>query len=408
VGAARRAARLVLVLLVVVPSVLFLGATTSHAATTVIWDGAPGITVSPLPTLDGSQKVTNFTITYSGTMYSGNAQMYCRSSAMTPAEEADIAADGSGVLSGSTTISYATSPAFHNVSTITTAYAGSGCTAPAFPIAVRVTTSTPGGAKWYLPGTSTEPPSSCSDFLVDEQAGYVSGSLSVRWRVKASTNIPGAGWKVYEAPSLDGETGALIGSVPSTALDGFAGWYGEDFVTADTPYVRVYRGNSTTCYVTLAVPDTAVEIDPPGTGEDGDGADCGLNPFCYTKAALIYVFQPSDESVTAIQGTLGNLADSVPWGYAVVAYSWLDGAFTLANEGCGPGANACGALAFTLPDYLGMDFDGDQVVLLDEGSTGSELLADLRPVLTVAIWLALIVPLGFWMFRKLAPGGGDD
>jgi len=393
-------ARVFLVWVFTFLSVVFLGSSSSYASSTPLWNGG-SYTVTPWPSLDGTQKVVNHTITRGGgNMTSASTSMYCRSTPLTSGERADISDDGVATLTGTTTVSYGS---FHLVTTYTTTYAGAGCTAPAVPIAYRVTASE--GRIWYEPGPAVEPPSSCSDFLVDEQAGYVAGELSVRWRVKASTNIPGAGWRVYAASTIDGETGDLIGTVSTTAIPGFTGWYGDDFVTDDTAFARVYRGNSDTCYVTLAVPDSPVDIDPPGTGEDGDGSDCGLNPFCYTKAALVWVFVPDDAAFAELEASWASASEVLPFSLFVTAWDAAE-ELTPGQSGCGDAywgvndtnfANAC------WPDW---EIEGADV--MDRNSDGMEWWWDNRGAVETVLWITVLAPLCIGLAWHFLPFVGDS
>jgi hypothetical protein len=250
--------------------------------------------------------------------------------------------------------------------------------------------------------------------LVTPQAAFISGTLSLRFK---ASSVPSGGWKVYGTSSNNTVAGtSLIYTVPTTQLDGFPGWYGFDSTTAATPltYLRVERATNSGCWQTVATSTTTpVTIDAPNLGADEDGANCGtLNVFCQLKAALSWAFIPSETAVDDAQATFEGLADKVPWGYATAAYEFTDKVLERAETGCdtSPTAQASCALRFGISDNeFGLAPTNDlDVVVLADGSPGGELMDSLRPIVGAGVWFVLLGGLAFWLFRKLAPGGGDS
>lgn len=199
------------------------------------------------------------------------------------------------------------------------------------------------------PNTAPPLPAWCTSAAwSDLAAGYAAGQLSVRF--KWSGTVP-SGWSV-EAP-----TGSTLGTLPaSAAVDGSPGYYAGKFTLGSVPATVKLTAPSNAegapgCSVTLTSvkpTDVAPGGSTYGATDPDTSADCGLNPFCYIKAALRWAFVPPagamqqwhDYADDVLQVPPFSLVSSgVP--YVTSAWGYLrdngptDGSCaTLGGEGC--------------------------------------------------------------------------
>jgi hypothetical protein len=80
---------------------------------------------------------------------------------------------------------------------------------------------------------------------------------------------------------------------------------------------------------------------------------------------------------------------------------WLSDTLSDADGYCASESESCPGLTF----YAAGD---TAVPILDDGSPGMDILTTLRPELDAAVWAAILLPLAFFLYRKLTPGGNDS
>lgn len=246
-------------------------------------------------------------------------------------------------------------------------------------------------------------PSTCDAFLVDAQASYVGGTLSVRTKV---TRVWGSGWRVYELASPLGVPGDEIGTFSAPEIEGYFGWYGDDWVTGDPGgYVRIEKGNNDECWQAVEVATTPVDIDPPETGTDSEneGASCGLNPFCYVKSALQWAFVPNSATFVDMANTFGEFENRWPLGLLADGQDLVVTVFQ-AEPACASSTNGC------WPD----DLEVFEETIIPYDSWAGEWFRDHRALLELVLWLTLLIPLTIKVFWNVVPvvggggrGGGD-
>jgi hypothetical protein len=260
----------------------------------------------------------------------------------------------------------------------------------------------------------------------DLRVGYDGTNWTVRFHQAVSSSYTFR----LDAPDPNQYLGTAITTM-TAAGDGVDGSPGYVYAkhtgsSAASAAVTVMNGATPVCQAHAGV--YAGAVTPAGgsvgaTNPDDPSADCGLNPFCYIKAALTWAFVPDSTKVDDAKALGSSLATVVPWGYMVKAWTFAHETLTAveACEGDG-GVSSCpsvcpGGCALTVhmpPMLTGGGLDPDlghtpvSAQVLPEGSAGMTVLQDLRPVLAAVMWLLVLLPLAFWLFRKLAPGGGDE
>lgn len=160
------------------------------------------------------------------------------------------------------------------------------------------------------------------DVYADGAAGLVGQTVSVRF--KSLIPVPSGGWDLWvpgvATPDYDAAPTAGMGT--GDAVDGSPSYYSRSFdvgagVDATTVRVVAHGAPASSCYLLLSVHGGAVV---PGGGDVGatdpdagsGGATCGLNPFCYIKAALRWAFVPGQDTATLWQATITDVQSRPP------------------------------------------------------------------------------------------------
>jgi hypothetical protein len=171
-----------------------------------------------------------------------------------------------------------------------------------------------------IPATST-----CPTSYESARASYVGTSLKVRFTWKGAK--PSAGWDLYVPGSSSSPSGSGQLHVAPVVIGG-PGEYGAEVtvtlsgVTSGTTGFRVQKTGDSGCYVTGTTSAVAVDGSPVDGGDLGDG-DCGLNPFCYIKAALVWAFVPSSDSAAGLTDRWEDLQTEVPVSYMVGGFGLI-------------------------------------------------------------------------------------
>lgn len=223
------------------------------------------------------------------------------------------------------------------------------------------------------------------------------GSTRTRWKVTAVPVTPGAGTPQvlvdvrYPSPS-DAPTYADCLGTHSCVLD-----YAPP-TTAGDPEACMWGTHvmpQSDCTTTGSVP---APVDP----DSGEGNDDGCSftvakPWTWPLSALKCAFVPSPAAVTSFRGSVDGLGGKVPFGF-VPAITGLGTAVADGADGpCWHGVHVA---------VLGYQQDA---LDLCPGGFLYEGLHPLRPFLGVAVWIALLIPAGLWLFRASVPvvGAGE-
>lgn len=305
-------------------------------------------------------------------------------------------------------------------------WSGTGCPSGSRSLTAPVSTSTVLTAYVDAPGTGgyvavatwtyaapapASPASTCAASVSSAQAAYIGGVLSVRFR---TSTVPSGGWKLFGLSGADRVAGtAALGTVTTTQITDFPGWYGLDVTTSATPlaFVRIQRASDPGCWQSSAVStSTPVTIDAPDTGTGEDGSSCGLNPFCHVKSALSWAFIPDDASLDRISSVGDGIQEVIPFCYVADALD-VFGQLTTGADGDNSGTTSNSAgLANFRGFRVNVPFTSTDLVAFGPGSDSAEFLrsGNIRGLLAIALWLAVLVPLVSFIFRRSLPAVGGE
>lgn len=117
---------------------------------------------------------------------------------------------------------------------------------------------------------------------------------------------------------------------------------------------------------------------------------------CNFEFAGRYFFIPSDGALDQFTDLGATLQSAIPFGYFTDLWTILDGVF--ANDGAVTPSSISVLEPFASPGQ-----SRQSVILLDENGTFGQLLIDQRPLIEVVLWFMSLIPLGFYLWRKMIP-----
>jgi len=230
--------------------------------------------------------------------------------------------------------------------------------------------------------------------FVDASAGWTAASgLTLRFKWTA-TPVPAAGWQVQNAAQT-----TTYGTLPATAtVDGSPGYFWGKFAAAAAPsgiVITAPANASGQSGCSIALTSIKQADVAPGAStygatdpDDAGGADCGWNPYCYTKAALRWAFVPDQAHLDGMKTSLASLVNGrLPFALMSQAKQMVDD--IVPDIGC---IEAC---------WPNWSISGQQILPYD--SSASQMLRDWRPWLQAAVWVLMLVPLAVFIFWQMLP-----
>lgn len=159
--------------------------------------------------------------------------------------------------------------------------------------------------------------------------------------------------------------------------------------------IRLYGGGTIggTATDTLAVGGSNASV-PGGYVPPNECAVIDVG--CNFEFAGRYFFIPSDGALDQFTNLGTTLQGAVPFGYFTDLWTILDGVF--ANQG----AVTPASISVREP-FASAGQSRGNVILLDENGTFGQLLIDQRPLIEVVLWFMSLIPLGFYLWRKMIP-----
>jgi hypothetical protein len=154
------------------------------------------------------------------------------------------------------------------------------------------------------------------------------------------------------------------------------------------------NGNPTGSPTTVNFPATRPTTEP---GATEDGCAFGLKPWLWPYRAFTCALVPSAAAKAEISTDTSTLTGAIPFGYVGQIKAAVDSAGADAGGSCNTGPT------FTVTGYSFQPLNLCSGPLYDA-------LHPLRPFLTAAMWLAILAPVGLWLFRQSLPvvGGGES
>jgi hypothetical protein len=235
-------------------------------------------------------------------------------------------------------------------------------------------------------------------------ASYMDGELRAYWQHQGGDySSAGMSFRLHSPVSSAALTTVLA---DSAAVPGYPGWFTAAVLmgAAPSPLTVKVADATTNTYCSI---EGAVSLSAPaGPGDTGasdpdvPGESCGLNPFCYIKAALKWAFVPSQSTIDEITGFRTTLADKIPFSYVAQGVA----VFTDSVDGC-VGFDNCQRLD------LRFTVSGTELVIFDGNGAPTpmtDLLTEYRPLLDVLMHLAVVGPLAIWAFKAYAPAKGGE
>lgn len=275
-------------------------------------------------------------------------------------------------------------------------------------------------SEWPIGFTSdllTVPSTTCSDFVdsVAEDAESVyrkkRQQLVTKWDWQGGT-YASAGFRLKRL-----DTGKILNAGNTVTYTGNGVYTVTDTSATRPTAVRVWVVGHPDCYIDYGVEDYGfAESDDDGSGgpgdygaaDDGEGNDCSsFDIFCRIKGALAWAFVPDDETIEQYTDLGDDIATKIPFVYVAGTFELLS--FNLPDctsdtEGCiGYSYNGL----FTFPTF---DIGGEAMggfVVLDSGDVVVETMRDWRAGIAAFIWILMLAPLGFWIWRRLFPVVGS-